>query len=597
MPALITALPQLQQLVYNGYTFNASTRTTHFSVIPRLSACGRYYTHADHTLTVTTVLDPGTDPTLAQADMMAAPVIEKLTQPAGRLVLSGKGFGSIRVNVVGGKSDVKWGPLPKIDALETLGGHAKLTWTVTWATVTCADGVTSGAFPLEFVWDCGFKISKSGLTTRTVSGWVSVPATRRDPGDRRLPITADVLRERVTPALIKGFRRTNPGDFRLDYAKTKLTFSFEDVQIPTAVPPPGVIEASGKMSIAQAPNNPFQWTATLACTYTIANGATVQGALEAFFATLADRWDGWLTATGYRTTLNLIPWQFNFDDGSLYDEQQVGITFSFRINGASWKQVLQHGRLWRPLPKAHNDWGKWSASVKNHLSPRGVSNVVFSPGEDEIVDLCKPVPLDTDLRSNPRPIGTDLRSTPTPFVASLRGGMFSAPTAAGSWQDYKCSVYVEEDSAVLVGKSLPTGPIETELRGGPKGAGAMANSFRLETGAAPAARTAGELAATYGNTFVQRRTAPTVYVTLSGHGVRVGFPVPCPTLDSFDGRSVALCNRTDRGEGFEQQVTGWTANGYPIHAAKWRLRYVVTGDAKGNGKLPAAPNPLVKPVT
>lgn len=75
-------------------------------------------------------------------------------------------------------------------------------------------------------------------------------------------------------------------------------------------------------------------------------------------------------------------------------------------------------------------------------------------------------------------------------------------------------------------------------------------------------------------TVVQQRTAPTIVIFLEGSAVRVGYPIPMPTLTNVGGVTPIPANRLDMGEGFTQSIIG-SVNGIPIFGARWRLRFVL----------------------
>ncbi len=52
--------------------------------------------------------------------------------------------------------------------------------------------------------------------------------------------------------------------------------------------------------------------------------------------------------------------------------------------------LLGAAGLWKPLPDSN--WGKWSAAIPRHLSPRGTAGLVMRTADDKIVDLCRPDP-------------------------------------------------------------------------------------------------------------------------------------------------------------------------------------------------------------
>lgn len=601
-----TFVPDME-LSYNGVTFPAGCNTDSFRITPVKSADGRTFTHHDFALQVTSYWDTST-PTLVR---IYNDVISRLTQPAAGLVYKGRGFGDLKINMPGDKhKDVSFGPWPTVvENVSHNGNVSKLVWSVMWSSLTCGDAVFDGLFAKDLAFELSFDINRFGHTTRTITGFVTIPLTRRTATDRKPPISADDLRERITPALLVGFRRTAAGRFTLSYDRTKLNFHFEDVRFAGAVPPPGVVDASAKHTLTQEGGKPYSWTGTMSSTFALAPGQSAQAALDCFFATLEARANlirntGGLLSIVAGTKPKFLPWAFQMGEANMYDDTVVELSSTYKVIGADLRTMLARGGLWTPVPAAHNDARKWMVSMGTVLSARGVDGLVFDTNSDKIVDLCKPDKATVDLKSAPKPApkGAELRGGPSIIPPSAVRAVFPAPTPADSWLDYKCAIRIEDEHGVIVGTTLPEQPLANSTKPGgfdvAKGklpAGQEASTFPDAADVGPV--DAPNNAAARGGQFVQQRVAPKLFVFIEGEAARHGYEVPCPSLESIGGLPAVPCHRADRGEGFWFGEAGACAAGYPIHAARWKLRYTFDSTASGpRGALKAPPNPLNRPM-
>lgn len=347
----------------------------------------------------------------------------------------------------------------------------------------------------------------------------------------------------------------------------------------------------------------------------------VRGALDPAFV-----------AAKRRVDAAVVPISFAVSDASIYGKKTVRLDMKYRVAGASLADILEFGGLWKPVPrrerppldpavaglfnglvgrvvdgnkaaefrpaKGLTDTGEfelWSASLKasNVFGERGTSELVlFYPGEDQIVDLCGTLPGEpkfVQLQANPRP---------EPRQGELRGGAllglaqaFPPPPPEKSWVSYEATVRTEEDSGVVVGRTLPDEPLTAPT--------AVAGTWNAGQGVPPQAasnsgfRTNGAAPSTAGETFAQRRVRPIEYVILEGYAVRAGHPVPVPKVVAVGNRTATPANRTDAGEGFEQAVVGQAHlfGAAPVYAARWRMRYVLS-DPPATSVIGVLPNPV-----
>lgn len=571
----MSQLPDTGAITYNGFTFPVETYVESLSVRPIKDQAGRTVVHNEIDLTVSTLL--AAQPT----DTIVTNAIRRLTTPAAALTISGRGW-PLAVNTASrGPKDVQWGPWPAmIDVRPWGGGNAtRLTWSVQVKIPLCADAVYEG--PAEYNFALDFEIDNGGYTKRVYSGFLRIAATRRSPGDRNIPASADAFRERAVPPPMIGFHRTQ--SYHLSEDKLTLRLTVTDQQQPKPLPV-GCISASSNHSLAATPGKLFQWTGTLNATYELARDADPSLARDNFFAIAKDRVRHTIRSLGTKN-VGVIPVQFNFGEPNLFDRPGATFTLIYRVNAASLRDMLQASGLWRPVPGA--SFRLWQASVAGVLGPRGLANLTFNTNEDRIIDLCRATTIPQAIKGDETVTTRSLRSFIDDTFPTLRPD--------NSYTHYENRILVSADQGNVVVNTLPTRPFtDRELTsapgsssfglggsgglGGPGGSGILPGIDGGKLGNDD-----------LGETTVQQRAKPTLYLHMEGSAVRAGgFPIPCPELTDFNGSRPVPCNRPDRGEGFVSGVVG-NANG-PVIAARWRLRYAVEHLKKGGP--PVAPAPL-----
>lgn len=600
---------------YNGFTFGADTVTQEFRVTPVDDRARRTHSHYIVAITLRTYI------TGRPADPAVADAVRRLTQKGAALEYRGKGLGTYNVNAAGGTPDMLWGPSPKMVSVKPKGGGnaVELVWQVEFATMTCLDAVFDNTQPMEFVWSCSYDIDYAGLTKRTYKAFLRIAGIRRFAGDRAVLITADEFRERATPALAPGFRRTTPAAVTVSEDKCQLELTCVDEEFGNNIYPPGVVSAESAHTVASEPGKLFTWTATLTARFELAKGTPVAVARDFFLDNmLRERIDEFrrnpevlfsgAVAVGASAVFNavkannvsvserlgragfggllgfaltppagpkmanvtgpaIIPWSFSFTEPQVFGRNIFECSAVYRIVAASRDLILAASGLWTPVKGT--DWKKWAASVAVHQGPRGYMRMVLNPGDDSIKDNCarQGVGVALGRAAPPKLNGGVLVSGPK--------NPFPALDAGRSWLDYSATLRVEQDSGVVTGVTLPSTPLPVvPPRSGVGGGGRLVADFTQ-----------------YGESYVQRRTVPQTYVILTGYGMRAGFPVPRPELGAVNGVRPVECSRSDMGEGFEQRVVGQC--GVPIYYAKWALRYAVVGVPPA-GTIPVPANPLTE---
>jgi hypothetical protein len=605
-------LPTVGDVIYNGIRFSSFAETLRFRATPVPDAAGRTITHTVFEVVIR-------DRVAGQpADAQVEKMLSALLVPSAGFVYNGRGTGGVRVNL-GRVKDFLWGPFPEFVEIKPLGGSnaVRFDWAVRFATLNCGDARYEG--PMEFNYDLTFSVDKSGYTRRIYHGHLRIAQTRAKVTDRRIHKSADEFRGDINPPLLENFRRT-PGEFKLSPDKCRLDFQVVDEELPPNVPPPGVIDCSAghDFSTKLAPGAGTAWAGVFTGDYEVAKGVPVSAAYKAFEATLADRVAAARLAIrddkGRPPTV--IPMQARVSEVNLYDKTRVQITLSYTLAVATLPQILAFSGLWRPVPRQFNDWRAWQKSLPRALSERGLAQLKFRPTQDDaILDLCGAKEEIVELKGAPNGFPGELRTTPATAPLDLRR-YFPAPTPFDSWLHYRSSVKLEDDHGTVVGNLLPTdavlstggngGAWDVELQSGANPWGASLSTFptgqdrtpvpgatdvQLVSGGRPNSQGQNNTSNQGRTTFVQQRTAPTLYVVLSGVAARVGYGIPIPQLLSVNDVPVTICNSPRLGDGFAQEIVGNTATGIPIVGAKWQLRAVLTEVPAG--PLPVPPNPLL----
>lgn len=555
-------------VTYNGYVFSAYLETLGISVTPVEDEAKRTVIYNVYKFSLRDyIAGRNIDYAVSRARIL-------LTKNGCPFTYINKGVGAFNVNI-GSARDVAWGPKVTNFTIKPKGDKSahEIRWDVEVAVPDCPAANFAFA-PMEFNFRLEFGINKNGYTTRTYSGFIRVPATGG--GFRELPDTADNYRELISPTALPGFRRI-PGTFTLDYAKTRLDFSIVDQEFAGPAPPPGITDVECTHSVQSTEAGLIRWIGNFNGTYTVAKGYDKGLAINHFnkLATLR------IKETGKSLGLNpdiflLLSYKLS---EPLYAEETGSFSLSYAFTPCQISQILNASQMWQPVPDS--DWKQWQTSMNGVLTPRGVSKLRFTIGEDRLVDLCGPVPQMPVARPETK------ENTLTSF-GDL--GLPLKPKPVDSWLQYKSSIRVEGDDGVVAIPTLPkvvpspiTGPI---LRSGPRSPIPEIN-LANPTGGRAWTNIFEEQLSTELNrkeTEVQQRTFPAVVIYLIGEAYRLAYPIPQPRLLAVDDQYAVPANRQDKNEGFQ---SGVTANfGQPIFHACWNLRYVLRTSFLGELLLP-----------
>lgn len=534
-------------------------------------------------------------------DDVIAAARRKLTSQGGALSYRGRGFGPFEVNTGGGVKDVVWGPVPTRFDFRIIGAPlaVEIIWGVQVAIPECRAAKYENAV-LDLSYQVGYEIDRAGLTTRHVTGAVTIAQTRAAQADKRVRFTADGWRKRVRPAPVRGFRRTRQ-HYALSLDQSTLTFAVTDEEMGPNTPPPGVIDVQfGQSQSNESPLNLSAYTVTFTATYDLARGVPPSVARVHFRALMTDRLnriaaemklvpaDGnderpnladvafnaavlaalppigphavakfvgpFIIAHQLRRALandpkatTFIPVSFTAAEPNAYarvTQAQFQATFQFTLPA---QRFLTAG-LWVPVPGS--DWQAWRKSLDGTaFDDRGRAGLESRPG-DLIVDLCgRPGDALDQLPAGEKRVGgVGSGGPPLGYVTPRR-----------SWLHYRNAVTLSERNGVAVHVPLPAG------------------HATLRTPAAVGLNTFGA-AGVPGVPGGRLKTEPVIQDVSGGHfllvmegvAIRAGWEPADPELKEVGGAKAVRIGGSVRRELLVNC-------GVPVYGCAWRKVYALDG--------------------
>lgn len=567
-------LPTDVVVSYNGFTFPSNLAITGFHTVPVLDRAGRTFIGLRHDVTIQFHISSLLGET---ADESVPAIRAQLMQPAGALVLANTAFGNITINpaagvVVAGQAtwDLAWGPRPtKFEQKPYYKLGSTITWTCEFLLNACTGGVPTSDI-LEWNYGLTFAIDRSGYTTRTLKGTVSIPMTRKAQADRTLSGNVDQMREKITPLLAIGFRRESQS-FELSEDKRTLSFTFVDVQMPPNVPPDNCVVSEASHSVDVDCKNPNRVVQTLRASYELPSSRARGEALTHFLNLLQAR-----VAVAQQKKLSLIPLHFHAGEPEIYGRKTADFAFSYYIlysRTQAGKQArlfppasfLQDSGIWQPVPTSK--WATWAASmaVGGISLPRGTAGLVWNPAEDVIVDLCQ--------QARAKSVELTARAPRLPSVLLALFKPTPQPTPDDSWLHYTMRLEVKPIDNTVALTTLPTKAVAYSP--------VLSSLSDVQGYALPYPQQGGQQS----SQIVQMRAAPRIVVTLAGAATRLGYDITPPQLVTVGGKTPMPFN--DENCGFRTWIAA--SAGIPIVCAQWVFRYILTDPAPGDFGPPNNP--------
>ncbi len=573
---------------YNGVTF-ASLYRTSISSRPIQDEAQRTTVYVEHVLTVEGFLAGGTDTTLAAMRKL-------LTQPAGSLVYTAKGFGDLTINTPGApKLDAKWGPVPELLEWVGLGGDgqaARVTWKCTIRIPEC-DFARYNFAVLALNWTVDHDIDQDGYTTESVRGYLEIPITRRTQQDRTVPDSVDRYRELLETDVKQGFQRSRQS-FKVSADRRRLDFSWVDTEL--SLPYPNQVTVADANHTVRTGTGQGQglvnWSITFDARITMARGARRDLSLITFLNIVSSRMRALLGLGGAQP----IPRDFEIRDSIFGRETTFRYVFELVHHGPV-KSFVNLSGLWDPIAGTSYDGWQASLTALRTNSSRGWAGLKVLPSDDVIVDLC--------ANSSTQQLST-LGSPPPGKGNQPDGNLFEATLKTilrnldpeNSWTEYQIEVVEEEYSNVVrhkpspaIDRTLSTGdPFGNPSKGprplpdgvlGPVPIGQKASAADDAVGAIGAPSKNGPNPPDY----FQRAATPTRRIALQGFAVRVGYRVPVPRIVSVGGIAAVEEYRWAA----EKVIS--SIGDIPVFRTAWQIWYMLA-DAPA-GPLPWPANPVL----
>lgn len=620
LESMSALVPAVGVLSYNGVVFGPYTETVSSSCTPVPDSSGRTIAYNRYVMSFKTVVY--TIPSASQtnqysADKIVTAMRKALTKNGGPFICTGRGIGDFAINV-GNVRDVKNGPMPKVLSFQPAVGQQNasiINWQIEFCIPEC-DTAKYKFGPLELNYTVSTQIDKGGYTTRTLSGKFVIPQNRVAVGVRFSQDCADDYREELVPPLVQGFRRSY-GPWTLSEDRATLTFSVIDEEMGKNILPPGCVDARLSTTIQSPPYGVGKFMMTVSGQYEVPKNGSVTSAIAAFQKevkfykdNITSRMTQELGGKGKPAIAFLT--NYSFTEPNYYGKREVQMTVTMAFV-SSIDQILKTG-IWEVQQNPGEEWRKWATSMKGSaLNIRGNARLVFDVGEDRITDLCDTSPelitvreLVSD-RDEFRRLDDEMRS------------IFKKPKKDESWYDYRNWLSTERDDGysptrtlsqvpltaktdfdapwdILKGfKDVPTPGVDgqNDSNGGGVGNNLLANiAPQLNL----AKRQGGQLdnKTKDGETTVERRVRPQVYIIMEGYAMRLGYPIPEPTLESVNGVDVIPANRINGPEFFKcVPIFRTPINDQMLYKATWRRRFAPVGDLPDRA-LPELPNPTSK---
>jgi len=551
-------LPVVGHLNYNGYTFDGATHIKVRSE-PQYDEAQRVITYVKHEITVDAIITPdSTSGTSTDSAMLN--IRRRLLQQGGALILTGKGFGNdIIVNVSdggyaggsGAKRDVRWGPIPRILAWEPIGSKAAclVTWACTTCVPLCPAGIATTGASAKLAWNYSINFSiDRGITTRTITGYLEIPQTRRanivlGKASTIVWLSVDREWEAVIGPPLFGFERST--NRTISKNRSRIDYTITDTEIPSNnAYPLGMTHASGDYSVRwkRGSKESVLYRSTLSMDLETAPGVSGTWAWVVFLKEAQRRIEFALKESSSSDPLKK---QFAIVNEISLRESIFSRECSFRVSWvftSSIKDFMEDSGLWTPIKGT--DWNKWRQSLAHsEFHPRGVAQLSNQPGNDIIVDLC--------LGSQPKLHDNTLIGYGYPDKMKF-GLKNKKPPKKTSWLDYFSSYTIQKSSALSKQRYLQ-GP-ETDSGSASQDEGKP--SYPTRNGTADVIQLAGETGYS---------------VIYEGNAERAGWPIPRPKIEKIGGQDAV------EREGFFK--TGVVANllGIQIYRAAWSIEYELAG--------------------
>lgn len=526
------ALAALGTCTYNGVAFNSFIKSK-LTYKPVYDKAGRAIPYTEHTWNVEGVVSAGTYGSTTSTDDDVNLIKKNLLQPGGALTIQGHGVGDTYLNQ-GSLKDVAWGPKPQLLEIQPFSNKScYVRYALVWRVPTQCDLPTTKFSIMEFNFDWSVSIGKNGITTRTITGYITIPQTRNGVNTKTLLDNVDRYRDKIVPPTLTGFERTQ--NYKVSYDKNQLDFTITDTELATQNPyPPGITDAdvtadlscTGKVGRSGQPTGMLMdWDWTVSGRLTVASNMPTAWAWEKFLMILASRYK-WLSANkgnllglpGGPIQANLVLKPLHFNASESLFSLTSSFSVSYRIQAyTEFRTILRASGLWQPIEgTSHAMWNESMLPMAH--AARGRANLGLANNSDVIVDLC----------------GTN--------YPVLNVGIPSLAYKSASIQGAPCPDITTQNSYMDWDNGLSQTSVSGRIYHMPLSPGqAMVEQIKHDQ---------------------QHK------IIMSGHAQRILYKVDYPRLLKVNGQSVYPVGPQYSGQ---HSIGSWC--GYPIYFAAWKFTY------------------------
>lgn len=383
---------------YGNYTFSP-LRQLEVSAEPVYDEADRVVTHIKYTLQARRcVVFGGVGNPFGQfqniCNINMAAMQDELSQEGLPLVIRDIGFDRPVNTAINSPADIIWGPKPRLLHMRPVGGE--FAWEFDWdCEFNVSRCVSPGALnqnPLmAFNYDWTAVVNEQGLMTRTISGYLQVPAVRGQPpgspAGQAVLFNVDAQWDAITFGVPFGFRRTQ-NVHTINKAKNRIDFAVTDTELTGSAFPAGIVDADIDFSIDSQAGGLFQYLATLSGSLTTAPGYPKSLAAAKFMLIAIDK-EAQLKAAVSNSPLmagaDVIAIAFQMRHGIFTRTSHLSITWTLACD---LKTLLAQSGMWAPVPGT--DYQSWKASMDavSVMGNRGVSGLAWNNTDDKLIDIC-----------------------------------------------------------------------------------------------------------------------------------------------------------------------------------------------------------------
>jgi hypothetical protein len=579
---------------YNGYTFQAPF-DAEVQATPVPDTSGRYIKYTKYSITIKALVIPDDAPlsTAGQnIDINMDDIRCKLEKAGGSFIFVGQGFGrSFVVNtssftdpytgtaVATFKLDPTFGPFPRLLSWKPCGSNraAFITWTVEVTIPNCCGVDRSSKVNelLEHNYSMNWNLTEGGATERIINGYYEIRgfrvgarsgATGSSTGSR-IQYSADGIWDLIFKKSlpIPGFKRSANRSLAPD--KRRMNYVIKDTEIESDNPfYPYMVNMQISHTVSGAMPNLATVNNRMSGTIQIAPGVPRHWSYLAYTKVVSERYFRSGTklpypskgpgATKQQRTSFRIPLSYSFTE-EIYG-RVFNFDFTWKFVGVdALKKVFEQSGLFRPVTRDKPNWTTWSTSMAALAqSARGYRKLGNRPSDDLMIFWCD------DSTVAPATINS-LAYNLVPFIPpQIAEDATTLPDKNASHIYYKQRVRGRKKAQQV--KHLPRSESNSEA----------GKATQFDDAGADFSKMFNEPS---GESIIQTLGPASNTVTISGEGIRVGYPLTVPKVAKVAGVDAHVSDVR-----FNGGMIGQIFSGMPVFGGAWEIDLDLPSTPRGD---------------